>query len=177
MRKSFVYFQAIIVLSCLLGCNQQTDFKYEQEYHTNGNFAYKFTFKEGEVIEIGLYPDSSIAYVFNWPKDYGQLISFDDEGVMMSKVKLGKDSLAFGRSYYFHGESGNLHGDFNFDKGIKKGVALTYFDISTDKLESIMYYNDEGELVHRRTFDEDGKVIKEEYPGSDQTADSIKRSE
>ena len=115
------------------------------------------------LVDVGVKDNGELMYVYKPAADHDQLLLFDTiTGVLTSKIKKNTATRKTeGRAYYFYRKSGNLSGDFNFVDGIKTGSAVSYHD-STDRIESVMLYNEQGQLYYRKTFDEQGKHIKTE---------------
>ena len=128
----------------------------------NGQEYYLLKRKDSTLLQIGLNKEGGLDCVVNFPKDYAQQIYYHKNGVIQSKLKDHKHKKAtFGRALYFNPESGNLSGDFNYVDGVISGPAVTLFD-SIGFINTIMLYNENGELYYIETYDEYGNLLKVE---------------
>jgi antitoxin component YwqK of YwqJK toxin-antitoxin module len=152
-----------LALFFLWGCeNERVNIRIEKQEFENG-YLYQFMTEDSILLDIGFTGSGDLKYIMNYPAGHDQQLLFSEEtGVLLTKYKMDpKTRKKQGRAYFFYKHSGNLSGDFNFVEGVKTGSAVSYHD-STDRIQSIMLYNDDGELYYRKTFDKKGNLLKEE---------------
>lgn len=63
-------------------------------------------------------------------------------------------------AYYFY-ESGVIECYRKWKNGKKVGYAVDYYDVYS-RVKAALLYNDDGFLVYKKTYDEDGNVISTE---------------
>lgn len=154
-----------IGLGILLILNLQTDTSqdlfYQKVLFPHGNYAYKISIGDYHIIEVGVKENGELNYFVNYPIGHEQMISFFSNGVIQSKIKKDENGITQGNAYYFYKETGNLSSEYFYEDGIKTGSAVSYYD-SSRRVKELMLYNESGELFYRKTFDEQGSLLKEE---------------
>ena len=150
-----------ILLVSNLHTNKSQDLLYQKVLFPNGNYAYKINIGVYHIIEVGVKDNGELNYFINYPPDHEQMISFFSNGVIQSKIKKDENGITQGNAYYFYRETGNLSSEYFYKNGIKTGSAVSYHD-SSRRVKEFMLYNENGELFYRKTFDEQGSLLKEE---------------
>lgn len=137
----------------------------QKEYNLPDNYN---TFINGKREGIHRYYDEEGNFraflKFNNDILNGEGVWYYPNGKIKSKINY-VNNTEDGMAYYFY-ESGVIKSFRKWNKGKIVGYAVDYYDIYS-RVESIMLYNDDGFLIYRKTYDEDGRLISEEGQISD----------
>ena len=128
--------------------------KTEQEYifDTIQEGYYKRYFNNGQ-LEI------EIPYVNN--KKNGLVKEYYSSGTLFSKVPY-LDGLKSGVAKWFH-ENGKLSSEIIFKNDIKTSEGFGFHENGV--VSAYIFYNEIGEVLYRKDYDEEGNVVKEEGTG------------
>lgn len=153
----------LFIIVFFLSCKDQRECQIncEKINYGAGDYTYLIKTENNEELRIGFSKDGKLKYFSNYPGNYEQMISFFENGVIQSKLKVYNFDKANDRAYYFYEGSGNLSSSYNYENGVKTGSAISYHD-SSDHIKEIMLYNSEGELFSRKTYNWAGELIKTE---------------
>lgn len=162
MNKNLIT-SLIIFTFFWVGCLQKDDSIRVEKQSVDEGYIYHFIKQDSIVIDVGFTSSGNLKYVVTFTPTHDQLLLFNEEtGTIKAKLKNDKKSFkTFGRAYYFYENSGNLSSDYGYDEGIRVGSARSYHD-STDRIKSIMLYNDSGNLYYRKNFDKYGNHLNTE---------------
>lgn len=160
------WFLAIFLSLALIFCiyfpgEDKQDLLYQKVIFDTENYEYKIKVGPNHIIKVGVKENGNLNYFVNFPKSHEQIISFHDNGIIKSKIKVDRENKTQDRAYYFYENSGNLSSSYNYVNDVKVGSAISYHD-SSDHIKEIMLYNDFGELYSRKTYDWQGNLIKTE---------------
>lgn len=163
MNKISITIIAIIIL--VSGCieNKEENLHLETYEIEKGSQIFQVKKNGNAILNIKINKSGELDYISNITKlGYEQLIYFhESDGAIKSKIKLDTSDNTIGRAYYFYKNSGDLSSDYNYIDGVKVGSAVSYHE-SSDHVKEVMLYNKEGNLLHRKTFDWEGNLVKEE---------------
>lgn len=119
---------------------------------------------ENESIKIKFFPNSKnieeVSRLIDDSIKNGETIYFYENGKIMSKVNY-KDNKIDGPAYYFY-NSGYLDGLYLYSENNKIDDAYDYYDGRLNLIKNYLFYNQEGHLIYKATYDERTNLIKEE---------------
>jgi antitoxin component YwqK of YwqJK toxin-antitoxin module len=108
------------------------------------------------------YPNGAIKFIkhYNQGKIHGQAQWFYPNGTIEQIVNFenGKEN---GNAYYYYND-GALKNFRNWKDGKMVGYANDFFDSSVWVMQAVLFYNDSGQLVYKKSYDGTGKTISEE---------------
>lgn len=108
------------------------------------------------------YPNGKLRVIKNYKKSviHGQAQWFYNTGNLEQVVEFsnGKEN---GNAYYFY-ESGAIKSSRNWENGKMVGYANDFYDSSVWVIKAVLFYNAKGDLVYKKKYDLNGKVIAEE---------------
>jgi len=113
-------------------------------------------------IQISKYASGNIEFLKKYEnkKLHGESVWFYPDGTLEAKVSY-KNGTEDGHAYYFY-RSGALKSHRYWKDGHMEGFLVDYWDGHYGILQATLYYNQNGELIYKKTFDSTGKFISEE---------------
>ena len=150
----WIFFFAIIYTWLLCGCNNcDNDFSYKTSYINDTTLVYNIQHKNGAKFNLGFYQNGNILYFSNMVNGYQQMLIFHKNGNLRSKDKIKEKGYTVGRVYTFHEESGNLSSDQEFNDSKRVGTQIYYYDKTSEDVEAIYKYDENGELYYHIEVD------------------------
>lgn len=137
------------ILFLISGC------KSKSEYPINRT---KNDLKEGVHIQLDPLGKLEIATFNNGELNGEYLRYYEGNKTVYIKAIYRNDKLS-GQSYYFY-QSGALMYQREWKDGKKIGYAMDFYE--TGETQAVMFYNSEGSLIWRNTYDKEGNLIKKE---------------
>ena len=164
IRKNPISFLFALLFFALWGCGNKIDEVKANRIEINKD-AYAFEIVKGDSLLATVTFSSSDKLIgfYNPTPNFDQLLTFHYKtGVLIQKENYDLKTMKVnGQAYHFYSPSGNLSDDFNYVNGIKSGWSTSFFD-SVRQIESHKWYNSQGKLCYRRSFDKEGNIIKTE---------------
>jgi antitoxin component YwqK of YwqJK toxin-antitoxin module len=127
------------LLFLIVGCSD-VDQNTKTERYPNGGIKFIKHYDQGKIDGQAqwFYPNGTIE----------QIVSFEN----------GKEN---GNAYYYYND-GALKHFRNWKDGKMIGYANDFFDSSVWVMQAVLFYNDSGKLVYKKSYDGTGKTISEE---------------
>jgi len=150
----WIIFFAIICIWLLFGCNDgKNDFSYISSYINDTILVYNIQHKNGAKFNLGFNQNGKISYFSNMVEGYQQMLNFHEDGNLSNKVKITEKGHTVGRVYTFYEGSGRLSSDQEYIDGKWVGTQLYYYDKTSEDVEAIYKYDENGELYYHIEVD------------------------
>ncbi len=141
--------------------NKNSDLEINEKLRYHDLVAYRLKFDQNDPIIIVFLKDGTIRYLSHFVDGFEQQLDFHDNGYLAARTLVDSSgNIQLGR-YHFYESNGNLSHRYNYFNNKKVGVANS-FHANSPYLKEYMEYDSSGCLRYRRTFDEFGKMVKEE---------------
>lgn len=143
------YLKYVTILVLLSSCKDNNN--YPINIFENGE-------KQGIHIRLDSMGRLEMATFLN-DKLEGEYILYHIGNLRIMRKELYKNNKENGQSYYYY-SNGALMSQREWKNGKKIGYGMDWYE--TGETKSVLLYNSDGFLVMRKTFDKNGKLIKEE---------------
>jgi antitoxin component YwqK of YwqJK toxin-antitoxin module len=129
----------LFALLLIVGCIH-ADLDTKTEHYSDGGIKFIKHYKQGQINGQAqwFYPNGTVE----------QIVSF-------------KDGRENGNAYYYYND-GALKNFRNWKDGKMVGYANDFFDSSVWVMQAVLFFNDSGQLVYKKSYDATGKTIGEE---------------
>jgi antitoxin component YwqK of YwqJK toxin-antitoxin module len=154
----------VLFFFSLWGCgNKIDDVKVNKIEIKKGGYVFEIVQGDSILASVTFSSSNELIGFYNPTPNFDQLLTFHYKtGVLIQKENYDLKTMKVnGQAYHFYSPSGNLSDDFNYVNGIKSGWSTSFFD-SVRQIESHKWYNSQGKLCYRRSFDKEGNIIKTE---------------
>jgi antitoxin component YwqK of YwqJK toxin-antitoxin module len=152
IHKMKIYIYGLFTLIITISCNNYKQKNIIINLEDNKSLKIKFDSNTGIIEEIAHYKFDSIRE--------GETVYFNENGDILSKINY-KENKANGPAFYFY-KSGFLNGMYLYQKNNKIDDAYVYYDGRINLLKNYLFYNQNGYLIYKATYNKNTKLIKED---------------